>query len=170
MPGARGNLPPGAGVGPPPGMAAGGPRGGGMFGGNESLTSVLRYVSQHGGGTVAVSSQTGASSTIIQSGADVAGIGGFSGRESSVSVNWLADAVASGQVRWVLTGGELPGGPGGDTRAGSTRVMAAVAQSCTAVPSSAYSSATTATNGGSSSALYDCTGKAAALRAAGSAS
>jgi 4-amino-4-deoxy-L-arabinose transferase-like glycosyltransferase len=156
---------PRAGFGPPPGMAAGGPRGGGggMFGGNASLPAVTRYVAQHGGGTIAVSSQTGASSAIIQSGADVAGIGGFSGRESQVSTQWLADAVASGQIRWVLTGGEMSG-PGGDTRTGSTGVMAAVAKSCTAVPSSAYASGAGSTSSTSGSALYDCSGKADALR------
>ncbi len=33
----------------------------------------------------------------------MAALGGFSGRESQVSLDWLADAVESGQVRWVLT-------------------------------------------------------------------
>jgi hypothetical protein len=157
---------PRAGFGPPPGMTTGGPGGGGggMFGGNSSLTAVARYVAQHGGGTIAVSSQSGASSSIIQSGADVAAIGGFSGRESQVSTQWLADAVAKGQIRWVLTGGEMSG-RGGDTRTGSTGVMAAVTQSCTAVPSSAYASDAGSTSSTSGSALYDCIGKADALRA-----
>ena len=62
----------------------------------------------NGGGTIAVSSQSGAAGQLIASGADVAAIGGFSGRESEVSVAWLADAVEQGRIRYVLTA-ELPG-------------------------------------------------------------
>jgi hypothetical protein len=80
----------------------------------------------------------------------VAGIGGFSGRESAVTVSWLADAVRSGRIRWVLTtdGGGF-GGPGNDGRTGGTTAMSAVEQSCTPVASV--------------SGLYDCQGQAAAL-------
>jgi len=46
-----------------------------------------------------VSSQSGAAGTIIESGADVVALGGFSGRESEVTVAWLADAARSGKVR-----------------------------------------------------------------------
>src|ERR1019366_6027618 len=49
---------PGAGQGSPPTGA------GGAFGGDASLTSVLAYVAKHGGGTVAVSSQSSAASAI----------------------------------------------------------------------------------------------------------
>ena len=49
------------------------------------LTSVLSYVNSHGGGTIAVSSQSGASVGDHRGGAKVAGIGGFSGRESDIS-------------------------------------------------------------------------------------
>ena len=67
-----------------------------------------------------MSSQSARRAAIIQSGANVAGIGGFSGRESEVSVAWLADAVRSGRVRWVLTSGS--GGIGGnDGRVGARR-------------------------------------------------
>jgi hypothetical protein len=177
LPGGNATGAQGAGFGPPPGIGAGGrggaggPGRGGMFGGNQSLTAVTRYVQQHGGGTIAVSSQSGASS-VVQSGANVAAIGGFSGRESQVSVNWLADAIQQGRISWVLTGGEMRGGPGGDTRTGSTTAMTAVAKVCTAVPSSAYASGSTTTgaSGDSASAsggLYDCRGKADALRATG---
>jgi hypothetical protein len=124
----------------------------------------VRYVNQHGGGTIAVSSQKGAATQIISSGADVAGIGGFSGRESQVSVSWLADAVQSGRVRWVLTSNASGSGPGRDGRVGSSRAMAAVAASCkrVTVPTSTSSGTTTATV-----SLYDCQGQASALRAAG---
>jgi hypothetical protein len=131
----------------------------------------MSYVKQHGGGTIAVSSQSSAASAIIASGAKVAGIGGFSGRESDVSVAWLAQEVSSGSIRWVLAeqsgaqgAGRGGGGLPGDTRAGSKAAMTAVAKACTAVTLSDGSSASTATASGSSSGtLYDCQGKAAQL-------
>ena len=70
---------------------------GAPFGQGRSLSAVLSYTRAHGGGTIAVSSQSSASSSIIEQGADVAGIGGFSGRESDVSVSWLAQEVRRGQ-------------------------------------------------------------------------
>jgi hypothetical protein len=165
--------PPGAAAGgvpggPPLGLRSGGGPGlGGPGGRNGNLTQVLSYVNAHGGGTVGVSSQQGASGTIIQNGAKVAGLGGFTGRESEVSVSWLAQAVRSGQIRWVLTDGNR-GGPGSDGRVGSSKVMAAVAATCTRVPSSAYSTGSSSTTTGSSGgALYDCQGHADALAAYG---
>jgi len=119
------------------------------------LTEALAYTRSQGGGTIAVASQSGASQAIIASGADVAGIGGFSGRESEPSVAWFADQVRQGNISWVLTGGQM----GGDGRAGSSAVMAAVANACTAVPSSAYG------GGDGTDGLYDCRGKADALAA-----
>lgn len=128
-----------------------------MFGGDDSsVTAAVAYAKAHGGGTIAVSSQSGAATQVIASGADVAGIGGFSGRESAVSISWLADAVRSGRIRWVLTGGDAGGLR--DGRTGSTTVMAAVAKTCKAV-----SPASTGTTSTTSSTLYDCQGKAAAL-------
>ena len=164
-------LPPGGGA--PPGAGAGGPQtgpgggfgGGGPFGGNSAaVDAAVSYARAHGGGTIAVSSQTGASAAIIQSGSDVAGLGGFSGRESEVSVTWLANAVRTGKIRWVLTDGTGGGGGfGRDGRTGSSTVMAAVAQTCTPVSTSSSSSATSSTSG-----LYDCLGRADALAAAAS--
>ncbi|MEA2291451.1 MAG: hypothetical protein QOF17_471, partial [Solirubrobacteraceae bacterium] len=142
---------PGAG-GPP---AGGGGRGGAFGDSSGALAQVSGYVAAHGGGTIAVSSQTGASSTIIASGAQVAGIGGFSGRESAVSASWLADAVRAGRIRWVLADGQA-GGMRADGRTGSTQLLAAVARTCRV--------ATTA--GASGATLYDCSGAADALAAA----
>ncbi|MEA2251678.1 MAG: hypothetical protein QOG70_1920, partial [Solirubrobacteraceae bacterium] len=158
-------APPGL-AGPPSGRP--GVRGfgaGGAFGGGaESLKSVLAYVSGHGGGTIAVASQSSAASAIIAKDAHVAGIGGFSGRESNVSAAWLAQAVSAGKLRWVV-GEQAPGGGfsgrlPGDTRTGSRTALSAVAQACTRVrlSSSAWRSAGT---------LYDCRGHAAALAGAG---
>jgi 4-amino-4-deoxy-L-arabinose transferase-like glycosyltransferase len=208
VPGAAGGAPPALGQstggggggaatgGRPPGFAggsagAGGARfgGGGIggaFGNSGVATQVIAYVKQHGGGTIAVSSQSSAATSIIASGAKVAGIGGFSGRESDVTVSWLAQRVRSGAIRWVLaeqTGvGGFGGGRGlpGDTRAGSKAAMAAVAKACHKVtlPTSTASSAaasgasgsnTVAGGGGreASSTLYDCQGRADALARVG---
>ncbi len=105
------------------GNAGGGPGGGGMFGGNSAaLTEALAYVRSNGGGTIGLSSQSGAASAIIDSGASVAGIGGFSGRESEVSVEWLQQAVADGKIRWVLVDGNTGMGPQ-DGRTGASAVM-----------------------------------------------
>jgi 4-amino-4-deoxy-L-arabinose transferase-like glycosyltransferase len=186
----------GAPAGGPPGFAGGasgsgrpaglgGAAGGGGFGGgpggaigapmgnSASISAAISYAKNHGGGTVAVSSQSTAAQPIIDQDANVAGIGGFSGRESDVSISWLAQEMRDGKIRWVLVeqGGASGGGPrlAGDSRQGSKAAMAAVAKVCTAV--SISTSATTATSGaGSSSAeakLYDCQGHAAALLAAG---
>jgi 4-amino-4-deoxy-L-arabinose transferase-like glycosyltransferase len=140
-------------AGGPPATAqggAGGPGGGGMFGGDSSaLGEALAYTRANGGGTIAVSSQSGAGTQVID-GAEVAAIGGFSGNESEVSVTWLADAVAAGKIRWVLTSG---GASFNDGRTGSRSVMEAVQATCNPVDSV--------------SGLYDCQGEEAALAAFG---
>jgi hypothetical protein len=159
--------PPGGFAGQPPGQGAGGPRagfggpggggggGGGPFGGNSAaVTEAVAYVSAHGGGTIGVSSQTGAATAIITNGVNVAGLGGFSGRESQVSVSWLAQAVQSGQIRWVLADGSSPGLPN-DSRVGSQSVMTAVTR--------AGKKVTTV----SGATLYDLQGRASALLALG---
>jgi 4-amino-4-deoxy-L-arabinose transferase-like glycosyltransferase len=153
---------PPAGGGAARGLGAGAPGGGAIgapLGTNVSLTKVLAYVKRHGGGTIAVSSQSSAASSIIREGASVAGIGGFSGRESDVSASWLAHEVSSHEIRWVLAeqsaggfGGHLPG----DTRTGAQTAMTAAAKVCTKAPVSTSS----ATGAG---ALYDCQGHAQAL-------
>ena len=121
----QGGTAPGGTFGAPNGSSSGGAQagGGGPFGGNSAaLTEALAYAKAHGGGTIGVSSQQGAASAIIESGADVAGIGGFSGRESEVSVAWLKQAVADGRIRWVLVDGQGGGMPQ-DGRTGSQTVM-----------------------------------------------
>jgi 4-amino-4-deoxy-L-arabinose transferase-like glycosyltransferase len=127
----------------------GGGGGGGMFGGNTNLTEALTYAKARGGGTIGVSSQQGAADAIIQSGAKVAGLGGFSGRESEVTASWLAAAVADGRIRYVLTGGS--GGMGNDGRVGSTTIMSIVAK---------VGTETTV------SGMYDLQGKSSAILAA----
>jgi 4-amino-4-deoxy-L-arabinose transferase-like glycosyltransferase len=160
--GPRGGFPPGGPpaargtFGPPPGAAGGQAGGGGRFGGaGTSLTAAVRYVASHGGGTIAVSSQSSAASAIVSSGANVAGIGGFSGRESSVTTSWLAAEVRAGRLRWVLVdssgGRTLPG----DTRTGSQTAINAVQSTCRAVKIPAGS--------GTSTTIYDCLASAGSL-------
>ena len=48
--------------------------------------------------------------------------GGFSGRESDVTLAWLKQAVAEGKIRWVLVDGNTGMGPQ-DGRTGATTVM-----------------------------------------------
>jgi|tagenome__1003787_1003787.scaffolds.fasta_scaffold20966883_2 4-amino-4-deoxy-L-arabinose transferase-like glycosyltransferase len=136
------------------GSTQGGPGGGAMFGGSAGLSQAVAYVNAHGGGTIAVSSQSGASAQIIASGAKVAGIGGFSGRESQVSIQWLAQQVASGKIRWILVDSS-GSGMMQDGRVGSSQVMAAVAKVGKQV-----------SYGGSSGTLYDLQGQASALLSA----
>ncbi len=161
------------------GFGGGGP--GSPMGNSRTLTQALTYIKRHGGGTIAVSSQSSAASAIIASGAKVAGIGGFSGRESDVSASWLAQRVSSGAIRWVLVEatGAQSGGRGlpGDTRAGSKAAMTAAAKACkrvtlaTSEGSSGEATSASSVAGGSGSSestsgLYDCEGRAAALAAA----
>lgn len=168
VPGVGGGAPRGFGGGAAPGIGRGGFGGGapGDFG-SQISSEALSYVKAHGGGTIAVSSQSTAASAIIEQDADVAGIGGFSGRESDVSVAWLAQEVAKGKIRWVLdeTGAGAFGGVPSDGRAGSKGAMAAAAQACERVTlgEGESSSAAGGFGGASSATLYDCSGRAAAI-------
>ena len=95
-----------------------------MFGGNSaSLTSALAYVKAHGGGTIGVSSQQGAAASIIDSGANVAGLGGFSGRESEVTVAWLEAGGRRGQDPLGAGRRQSTGMGPQDGRTGATTVM-----------------------------------------------
>jgi 4-amino-4-deoxy-L-arabinose transferase-like glycosyltransferase len=148
-----GALPAGGARFAPGGGVGGGPGSGAGPGGEDLSAEVLSYAKQHGGGTIAVASQSSAASAIISSGAKVAGIGGFSGRESDVSISWLAGEVSSGRVRWVLAAGQSGAGAGrlpGDTRKGSSVAIAAAEKACRKVTVS-------------TSTLYDCQGRAVQL-------
>ncbi|HWY90395.1 MAG TPA: glycosyltransferase family 39 protein [Solirubrobacteraceae bacterium] len=151
-----------------PGVGPGGGAIGAPFGDSRTIAQAIVYAKSHGGGTVAVSSQSSAASAIVGDGAEVAGIGGFSGRESDVSVAWLASEVSHGRIRWVLAAGSGSRGPRlpGDTREGSRKAMKAVTGACTKVmlaSSAAGGKGQVASGPGGESALYDCRGHAAAL-------
>jgi 4-amino-4-deoxy-L-arabinose transferase-like glycosyltransferase len=190
-PGQAGGPPGGAeaGAGAAPRLFGPGQAGGALgapMGGSVS-SAMLAYVKQHGGGTIAVASQSSAASSIVAGNTNVAGIGGFSGRESDVSVSWLAQEVRTGKIRWVLyemNANPPGGGVRGDTRTGAKTAMAAVARECEAVTlqssasgvSSASGASGTASTPGASGAvgtlgaagtLYDCAGRATALASAG---
>jgi 4-amino-4-deoxy-L-arabinose transferase-like glycosyltransferase len=155
--------------------AGGGGAIGAPLGNSRTIGRTIAYAKAHGGGTVAVASQSSAASAIVSEGAEVAGIGGFSGRESDVSVAWLADEVSKGKIVWVLSEGASAGGARlpGDTRTGSKKAMVAVERVCEKVtlPSSgageaegrgAGEAAGTGETGGEGG-LYDCRGRAAML-------
>ena len=101
-----------------------------------------------------MSSQSSAATAIISSNADVAGLGGFSGRESSVSAAWMAQQVAAGRLRWVIVDDAQGAGLPGDTRTGSQAAMDVIAKTCRRV---------TLSTSGNTVTLYDCQGRAAAI-------
>jgi 4-amino-4-deoxy-L-arabinose transferase-like glycosyltransferase len=140
------------------GAGRGGFGGGGMFGGNSaSLQAAVTYAKAHGGGTIGVESQESAAASIITSGGNVAGLGGFSGRESTVSASWLAMEVRDGRLRWILgSSGQDTGGGGlrGDSRQGSASALATAEKVGRKV---------TFTSGGTTVTMYDLQGKAAAI-------
>ena len=141
----------------------GGFGGGGMFGGDTaSLQAAVKYAKAHGGGTIGVESQESAASAIVSSDASVAGLGGFSGRESTVSVSWLAMEVRDGRLRWILA--ESTQGPGGgagglrgDSRQGSESALGIAEKVGRRV---------TFTTGSTTVTMYDLHGKASAIAAA----
>jgi 4-amino-4-deoxy-L-arabinose transferase-like glycosyltransferase len=140
------------------GGGGGGFAGGGSFGGDSpALNAAIKYAKAHGGGTIGVSSQSTAAAVILSSDANVAGLGGFSGRESSVTAAWIAMEVRDGHLRWVIVDGSQDFRAPGDTRTGSQAAMDVVAKTCKAV--------TFSTSTGKST-MYDCQGRAAAILAA----
>lgn len=150
-PGTGGGFPGGA-----PGSGGGGvgPAGGGM-GGGLSKAELTWLESQRSGEKwiVAVSASTEADDAII-SGHSVMAMGGFSGGDPAMTQAKLADLVQKGQLRFVSAGGGGFAGFGGGS---STGVNQAVTEACTVVPASNW-------GGTGASTVYDCKGKADALR------
>jgi len=112
--GAGGGFPSGHGA---LGAGAGAGSGGAFGGDSATLQAASRYAASHGGGTVAVESQSSAAEAIVAGDTNVAGIGGFSGLESSVSPSWLAMEVRDGRLRWILA--DTGSGPGAGAGAGA---------------------------------------------------
>jgi 4-amino-4-deoxy-L-arabinose transferase-like glycosyltransferase len=161
LPGAGGGFG-GRGSGLPNGGGFGGGSGAGFGGDSQSVTAALSYVKAHGGGTIGVESQSTAASAILSSHAAAAGLGGFSGKESSVTPQWLAMEVKAGRLRWLLNTGTTVGGLPGDTRTGSDKAFDVAEKVCQKVTLST-GSGTSATG---ASTLYDCQGDAAAILSA----
>jgi 4-amino-4-deoxy-L-arabinose transferase-like glycosyltransferase len=155
----RGGVPSAGGfAGPRGGFGGGFAGGGGGFGGNSpSLQAAITYADAHGGGTIEVSSQSTAAAVILSSDANVAGLGGFSGRESSVSAAWLAMEVRTGRLRWILNDSGLGFRSPGDSRTGSQAAIRIATKACRAV--------TISTTGTTRVTMYDCQGRAASITA-----
>jgi hypothetical protein len=173
----------GGGFGAPPaggvaGGGAGAPRGGGFggggrrfggggFGGVQGTSQALSYISAHGGTgrfPLIVAGQEGIAS-MVASGSKIAAMGGFTGRETVMSAGAIAQLVESGDARYFLLGGGTAFNGG---TSGATVAPGAIAAVCSTVSSSAWNPNGTSTGGfGSGGTLYDCAGKAAALRSAG---
>jgi 4-amino-4-deoxy-L-arabinose transferase-like glycosyltransferase len=164
--GARGGFAPPAGAGqlggPPTGARTGGFGGpSGFGGGSTDIAAALKYAESHGATArfaLIVSSEQEASSYVVK-GENVAAMGGFTGRETVLTSSYLSSLVRSGQARYFLLGGSGGFGPGGQSNAATSLIES----TCTAVPSSAWSSGSSS----SGSTLYDCAGKADAIAKAG---
>jgi len=98
---------------------------GGAFGGGSSeLDAAAAWARAHGGGTVAVESQSTAASAILAGHTNVAGIGGFSGLESSVTASWIRQEVKDGRLKYILGGSAEQSTAATDGRTGSATAIA----------------------------------------------
>jgi len=64
---------------------------------------------------------------------NVAGLGGWSGRESDPTIAWFASEVSSGHVRWVYSQGLANFNVKADGRTGDTAVLEAATRTCVRV-------------------------------------
>jgi 4-amino-4-deoxy-L-arabinose transferase-like glycosyltransferase len=139
----------------------------GASGHDVELALIIAFVKLHGGGPIGVSSQSNAAEGIIYQDYAVAGIGGFSGRESDPSVAWFSGQVAGGRVRWVYNEGSNNFGSAFDDRPGATTVLKAVARVCPQINTTTGATIKAGTFRTSqidfSRALFDCQGEGPAL-------
>jgi len=114
------------------GSGSGGFSGGGGFGGggggSSQLDAAAAWAQAHGGGTVAVESQSTAADAILAGHTNVAGIGGFSGLESSVTAKWIKQEVKEGRLKYILGGSAEESTAPSDGRTGSSAAIAAAEQ------------------------------------------
>ena len=124
--------------------------GGGGPGGEVSASLINYLVRNQGSATwlVAVSSARSADTIILRTGKPVIAMGGFTGRDPAMTVDKLKAYIASGKLRYVMTGGDGPGG--GAFGGGDSSVTQWVTKNCTAVAASDYGATA------SSSDLYRC--------------
>lgn len=100
---------------------------------------------------LAVPSAGSAEQMIIDTGAPVMAMGGFSGSDPILSTKTLSQLVKAGEVRYFQVSG---GGMGG-----SSQITSWIESKCKTVASSKYSSSTSSSQtgfGGAGGALYDC--------------
>jgi 4-amino-4-deoxy-L-arabinose transferase-like glycosyltransferase len=103
--------------------------GGGSGGGSAELDAAAAWAQAHGGGTVAVESQSTAATAILAGHANVAGIGGFSGLESSVTAKWIRQEVSEGRLKYILGGTSDESTAPSDGRTGSAAAIVAAERS-----------------------------------------
>jgi len=180
----RQSIPAGAGDGPggagPGGAGPGGPRGPGGLGSGGRASSLdrglVRYLEARQGAArylVATTSSTSYGDTfILATGRPVMTLGGYQGWDRIVTPTGLARLVTNGTVRYFYlptssSAGGFGGGPGGGP-GGASAVASSLARTnddlttwvqkrCTAVPTTAWQTSTTATGSGTGGAqLYDC--------------
>jgi 4-amino-4-deoxy-L-arabinose transferase-like glycosyltransferase len=130
--------------------------------GGATSSKLIDYLTAHRDGAtwlVAVQGSSAAAAIILQTGGlPVMAMGGFRGTDPAPTLAQLEQYVTQGKLHYVLTGGGGLGGGGfGGRGGGTTSVTSWVEQNCTAVPASAYS---TATSGGTAftaaETLYHC--------------
>ena len=117
--------------------ASGGPGSGGMGGGLSD--EAISYLQANQGSAKYLLAATGSQTTasiILETGANVVTIGGFSGSDPAPTVSQLAEMVKSGELKYVLVGGQ------GGGRGGSSDIATWVQEHGTAVTSVTVSSGT----------------------------
>ncbi|HLY13556.1 MAG TPA: glycosyltransferase family 39 protein [Candidatus Limnocylindrales bacterium] len=145
-----GTPPSGAG----PGAGFGGGTGGGIGAGSSTDTALAAYLEANKGNAtwiVAMTSAMQAGSLELSTGDAVMAMGGFTGSDPAPSLAQIQAYVASGQLRYVLVGGNGGGGAGGPGGNSST---------ASAVTAWVTSFGKVVDYGGSSGTLYDLSGAA----------
>jgi 4-amino-4-deoxy-L-arabinose transferase-like glycosyltransferase len=153
----------------PPGGGVGFGRGGGQSltpggagGGSSDLTAALDYVESHGATSrfgLVVSSEQEAATAVI-AGEPVAAMGGFTGRETVLTADYLARLIRNREARYFLLGS---GGGFAGPRGSNNAAVSTIESACRVVPASEWAG----TAGSSRSTLYDCAGSADAILAHG---
>jgi 4-amino-4-deoxy-L-arabinose transferase-like glycosyltransferase len=121
--------------GAPPSGGGTRPTGGGGMGGGQVSSELVSYLKAHQGSARYLVAATGSQTTapiILQTGAAVITIGGFTGSDPAPTASQLAKLVADGELSYVLIGSQ-GGGPGGGSS--SSDVSAWVKAHGTAVKS-----------------------------------
>jgi 4-amino-4-deoxy-L-arabinose transferase-like glycosyltransferase len=119
----------------------------GSSGTEDGLSALTVFLTTHNTGEtwiVAVPSSMDSTSLILETGAPVMALGGFSGSDQILSVDNLTNLISDGKVRYFLT---RASSGGGGMSSGNNELFTWVSGHCTAVPSSEWNSDNTATAG-----------------------